>query len=135
MSFTLDLQRFRAKASGRMDLVVRKVVLDLLSRVVLITPVDTGRARAGWSVGVNSVPSGTLAETDKTGSRVINKAKSIIKQVTGGDVVWIVNGVSYVLYLERGSSSQAPAGMVAVTLRNYPGIVEKATSEAKRERP
>lgn len=118
-----------------MDLVVRKVSLDLHRSVVLKTPVDTGRARANWQAGVNIAPSGSLHQEDKTGSATIDTVKRILAAVKAGDVIWIVNNVEYITHLEKGSSKQAPAGMMRVTLRNYPGIVEKSVNGAKRERP
>lgn len=40
------------------DDAVRRAAGDLLHRLVSYTPVDTGRARAGWRVSVGSPPSG-----------------------------------------------------------------------------
>jgi hypothetical protein len=65
---------------------VRKFSLETLARIQLRTPVDTGRARAGWRL-----------ENLDTLTTVI------------------VNDVEYIVKLEYGSSQQAPEGMVIIT--------------------
>lgn len=79
------------------ETIVRRVAVDLHGRITLRTPVDTGRARAGWGLGeVPSVPG--------------------IQPITGHQPVYITNNVPYIVYLEQGSSQQAPIGMVRVSL-------------------
>ena len=65
---------------------VRKFSLETLARIQLRTPVDTGRARAGWR----------LENLDTL-------------------MTVIVNDVEYIVKLEYGSSQQAPEGMVILT--------------------
>ncbi len=67
------------------DAFVKSVAVDGLSMVQSRTPVDTGRARQGWSI-----------EKTRTG-------------------YLISNNVTYIVPLEYGHSSQAPAGMARVT--------------------
>ena len=98
--------------------------------MVLKTPVDTGRARSNWNAGVNNVDPSVSPARDVT---VLERAKAIISQLKGGDSYFITNNVDYIKYLEEGSSDQAPEGMVAITLRNYPGIVQQAAQDTKRE--
>jgi hypothetical protein len=52
-NFELDIQRFVDKANGNINLVVRKVALDLFTRVIMKSPVDTGRfgAIGRWRSG------------------------------------------------------------------------------------
>lgn len=42
-TFELDIARFVAKAKGDVTLVVRRVSLDIFSRVIMKTPVDSDR--------------------------------------------------------------------------------------------
>lgn len=115
---------------------VRKVSLEVLRRVVLKTPVDTGRARGSWQTTVNRPPieekevasytkqTGETVSgytrgkrgTDKTGSRVINQGLLVLTNYRLGQTVFISSNLSYIEALEHGHSKQAPAGMVAVTL-------------------
>ena len=115
-------------------LVVQQVALDVDKGVVLQTPVDTGRARGGWNVGINNVNLSDTGE-DKSGAKTIAENESTITRADHSDAIFISNNVDYIEELEKGSSDQAPQGMVAKTLRRFPQIVRKATNEAKREQP
>ena len=54
--FALQLAEFAKKAGGNADLVVKKVAIDLLARVVMRSPVDTGRFRSNWAVTIGARP-------------------------------------------------------------------------------
>jgi hypothetical protein len=82
----------------------KRIVLEVLRRVVLRTPVDTGRARGNWQIEVGSIPKG---ETGKLAKGEDAEAASI---------GWIANNLEYVVFLEDGSSGQAEAGMLEITL-------------------
>src|SRR3546814_4931116 len=107
-----------------MDLTVRYVSLELFRRVVLRSPVDSGRFRANWSVGIGRIPQGVVELDDKTGTATISKADAELAEVKAGDVIYLINNVPYGPRLENGWSKQAPAGVVAVTVRS-----EEHTSE------
>jgi hypothetical protein len=126
MSFELDLRHFQRKSNLRTATVVRKIALDVLVRVVKRTPVDTGRARANWQTTVGQMADGEVDSTDPTGGESIGKGATEIESWDPSKAaVFLTNNVPYIGYLESGSSQQAPAGMVAVTLSEYPGIVDK----------
>lgn len=117
-TFTLDVSNFVDKASKTADAEVRKICLDLVTGIVLKTPVDTGRARANWFTSVGS-PSGNVTNsTDPSGSSSISSALGPISKATG-NVLWITNNLPYIYRLEfEGWSKQAPAGMVRVTIND-----------------
>ena len=64
MSFALDLSKACEKAKGQTEMVARKVMLDLFSRVIMKSPVDTGRFRANWNVAIGSPDLSTTEATD-----------------------------------------------------------------------
>lgn len=123
-TFSLDLSRLIAKAQGQTELVVRKVMLDTFTRVVRRSPVDTGRFRANWVVGINSANTATSDATDKSGSSAISRITSEVQTAKVRDdvSVYCTNSLSYAHVLEYGrgngkpGSLQAPNGMVRVTL-------------------
>lgn len=125
-SFTLALEAFEKKANSRIDLVIRKIVMDLFSRVIMRTPVRTGRARANWTVGVNAKPAASSSDKVKDAGPVTqngmgpsatkDKMTLMINQVRSAKEYWLVNSVPYILRLEYGYSQQAPAGMVRVSI-------------------
>ena len=112
-AFTASLRR-NGKKLTEDDLVLfhKKVSLDALGRVVEKTPVDTGRARANWQVGIDNAPEGEVPiGTDPRGNGL-----AALTALRPNRVVYISNNVEYIVPLEEGSSNQAPNGMVAVTL-------------------
>jgi hypothetical protein len=127
-TFTLDISKFVDKANKTVDAEVRKICLDLLTGIVLKTPVDTGRARANWFTSIGSPSGNVTASTDPSGSSAISSGLSAISKATG-NVLWITNNLPYIYRLEFGTynngpktvggfSRQAPAGMVRVTIND-----------------
>lgn len=135
MSFELDIKKFKEKVKDRSKLVLQKTALEIHKGVVVSTPVDTGRARAGWDVGINNVTPGAAANMGKTIQEIVNAGELTIKQAEADDAIFVSNNVNYIEFLENGSSEQAPNGMVKKTLRRFPQFVRKSTQESKRERP
>lgn len=147
-SFSLDISAFARKAQGRMDLVVRKIALDLFRRIILRTPVGNpdlwespappgyvgGRARANWHVDIGRMSPRVLKSIDKTGEITTARATAALRNAKAGVSIFIINNLPYIIPLERGWSSQAPAGMVAVTIREYQAVVRRAAEQAKKER-
>lgn len=132
--FEIDITRFADKTMRRARAVVHKICLDLDRGLVLGTPVDTGRARGGWNIGINSV---NLQETieDRGGQITLRDNKRIIEMAQLGDRVFLSNNVAYIAYLDQGHSQQAPHGIVEVQTRRFPLITVRAVNEAKREHP
>ncbi len=137
-SFEIDIAKFVAKANGNVNLVIRKISLDIFSRVILKSPVDTGRFRGNWQVGIGSMPSGTLSVNDKDGSMAMGKVTAALLGQGGqfsaraGDVIYLVNNLAYAQALEYGHSKQAPNGMVRLTLTEFPQVVNKAAGEVRQ---
>lgn len=143
MSFSLDLKKFAEKAGDNSDKVVRKVVTDVGSRVVMRTPVGDpdywqsppppgyagGRARANWQYGEGSPKKTEIKAEDKTGAESISNISKSVPQKAGGKIHYISNNVPYIMALEsgKGSPRQAPNGMVGVTVSEFQGIIDKAT--------
>lgn len=128
-SFTLDIDRFVKKAKGNLDLVVRKVALDLFKRVIMKSPVDTGRFKGNWQVAIGAMPGGTLEVNDKDGTATISRVTAATLNLKAGDVINLVNNLPYARALEYGHSKQAPAGMVRLSVMEYGAVVSKAASE------
>jgi hypothetical protein len=82
-NFTLDIQRFVNKAKGNVDLVIRKVALDLFQTRHMKSPVDTGRFKGNWQVAINSIPPGTLDLTDKDGSDDFQGRRDHVRSESG----------------------------------------------------
>lgn len=117
-TFNFDVSKFVDKTSKTADAEVRKICLDLLTGIVLKTPVDTGRARGNWFTSIGSPTAKVTVSTDPSGSSTISSGLSAISKATG-NVLWITNNLPYIYRLEfEGWSKQAPAGMVRVTIND-----------------
>ena len=127
--FTASIARFVEKAKDNADLVLRKVALEMFTRVVIKTPVDTGRAKGAWQCSIGSIPSGMVNHLDKTGSETIARINVNVASANAGDVLYLVANLPYINNLEYGSSKQAPSGMVRLTILEWNRVVDKAASE------
>ncbi len=141
MSWKIDFTKINKKYAGRIDLLIQKSTFDLFSRVIMRSPVDTGRFRNNWQFGINQIPTGEVAGTDKG---VVNQvgigassAKSTVAgsigKVRGGDVVYLVNNLPYAERLEDNWSPQTHnAGIVGVSVAEFQGIVDKVGGELSK---
>ena len=122
-AFNRDLERFARKLSGD-DLlkVQKKLTLDVLSGVVLKTPVKSGRAKGSWQVSQGAPPTGDVDTLDKNGGSTIVRGVGNLAGLRPFSVTFVASNLVYILPLEEGSSTQAPNGMVGVTLEEIRSI-------------
>ncbi len=125
--FALDISKFVEKTKLDLKTVTRKIMLDVFVRVILRTPVDTGRARGNWQTTLGSPAAGEIDRKTKVGGGApASEAAAIVATFPGDGYVYLTNNVPYILPLEYGSSGQAPAGMVRITLAEYQRFVDEA---------
>lgn len=101
-------------------LALQKTAFEFLARVIKRTPVDKGRARAGWTSFLLAKGRPVDVGGTDTDPEAIRQGEllSFFEEDYGSRPFIILgNAVHYVVYLEFGSSGQAPAGMVRVTFR------------------
>lgn len=126
MSFALDISKLVNKYNGNVDKAVRTAGFELVSRVVMNTPVEEGTLRGNWQATVDAPATGTLDVKDKAGNATIQTAIPAIKKMTGR-VFWLSNNLPYARVVEyglyppgpkvtAGYSSKASAGMVRVSI-------------------
>lgn len=142
--FELQLAKFAEKAGANARTVVRKVSIDLLSAIVLRTPVGNpslwkskppagyvgGRLRANWSVSVGVSNFAVSTRIDKSGQPTIDRGSAVILSSDVQRGVYIMNSLPYVREVEyEGHSKQAPAGMVRITVTEFQAFVNKAVAE------
>lgn len=127
--------------------VMEKITVDLHGKIVLRTPVDTGRARASWNIHEGepdtSVPPEMEGKANAGGSSASREKKAAAIRVTGSGAVssapplisgtkpvYITSSLEYVQFLEEGSSQQAPAGMVQISLIEIETELEQLIARA-----
>lgn len=123
-TFSLDLARICKKHDANLHAVIRKIAFEAFKRVVLRTPVDTGRARANWGVRVGAPTTFTTEGLDKRGGKTLAAAMEGVNAWSTDGSIFLTNNLSYISGLEVGTSQQAPAGMVRVTLAEMKGWIE-----------
>lgn len=121
-AFEVDLEKFAKVLDIAPKVVVRRLASDLHSRITKRTPVDTGRARASWDVKNGSastfipaimIGKAAASATEGAGGKDVTGA---LAGITGLEPVYVTSALNYTQYLENGSSKQAPAGMVRISL-------------------
>lgn len=115
--FNDQLRTFaRTLAPAKVAALERKVALEGLRRLVLKTPVDTGRARGGWQVVIGRFPQGPTDRLDPTGEGTIQAGAGVIAAIRTPRRCVLSNNVEYIEKLEHGGSRQAPDGMLRRTV-------------------
>ena len=120
--FSVELDKVFDQLKNNTQNFKRTFALNILSRIVYRTPVDTGRARANWQVSnvspntnerkrfKKNQPNAVATDTVARGQKNIDKNKE-------GQSIWIANNLPYIQRLESGTwSKQAPQGMVAISI-------------------
>lgn len=113
------------KLRGRTALFQQALTLEAHRRVVMRTPVDTGRARGNWQVSIGLPARGVLGSRDRSGAATVSRGLGTIKRIDGTLDSWVVNNVVYIRALEYGHSKQAPNGMVRVTIEELRSISDR----------
>lgn len=134
--FTFDVTKWARKANGNVDAAIRKIAFDMGARIIMRTPVRTGRARANWMfatgspnitntkdvdpyrVPVNGQGLGRAAAKDRLSDGLASYSPRRDKSL------FLTNSLPYIGKLEYGHSQQAPAGMVRVTLTEFAQVVQ-----------
>lgn len=109
----------------QLKIIIRKIALEALQRVVVKTPVDTGRARMNWYVQIGGAGTQVTTSVDKDGNVAVSRGGQAIakyQEIDGFPKITIYNNLPYIGRLENGYSGQAPQGMVAVTVTELAAI-------------
>ena len=113
--FERALRRIGRSVQENASRAVRAAAVTVDQVAVVATPVDTGRARSNWLVGLDAAPSGTRDPIDTSGQAAIAEAQKAIAgfSVDRNSSIHVVNNLDYIQELDNGSSAQAPNGMSA----------------------
>ena len=124
--WTRDLTRGMERNAAEKTL--KGIAFEFTSRVMARNPVDKGRSRAAWTPFLKRInfPSGGLVRAG-AGAGPEFSPEAVRQGESEGSVnfdlngpkqsITITNAVPYIASLEFGSSDQAQAGMVRITMR------------------
>lgn len=117
--FDADLKKFANTINADFHKLLKKVIFDLFRKIVVKTPVDTGRARASWAVAKHAPGDFVQPKFEASigkGSATTTAMGNLPQIDDPYAVYFIFNNVPYIVRLENGHSKQAPVGMVQVAL-------------------
>lgn len=150
-TFEADIGKFAKLLELRVNIVLQRLALDMMGRIILRTPVDTGRARSSWDLSIGTpsewvpperegkgkkiVAGQTFTMSDNAGSSVDSKAFATAKDITATQPVFIVSNLDYIEALENGHSKQAPVGMVVISLAEVEAEIELLLEKAIADTP
>lgn len=139
--WSIPMDKLAAKVNQRVEEVVAGVTLELFSRVVMRTPVDTGRARANWVASHGAYAVREFVFTDSSGSSTLSRIQQVIEASPKYGTMYLANSLPYAAVLEYGLypnppkvdggktvggySRQAPNGMVRVSIEEVQGILRE----------
>lgn len=96
---------------------VREIGAIAMKELIDATPVKEGRARANWQASlVKPIARYKPDAKDPSGQTTLAKAMETIRLASWNKMLWLVNPAPYIARLNNGTSTQAPAGIVAVAL-------------------
>lgn len=90
-----------------------------------------GRFRGNWQFTIGIPASGELDRIDPSGAETLAALTAQVATLTAGQTAYIVNNLPYAKSLEFGHSTQAPAGMIRVTVARFQEIIQEAIRNNK----
>ena len=85
-----------------------------------------GRFRGNWMFSIGAPDSTTTEEVDPSGAKSTARIVAGALEFKAGDTCYITNSLGYAIPLEFGHSTQAPGGMVRITVARFQQIVLEA---------
>lgn len=133
MSFSKDLKTFAINFGDVEEKVFRGTSIAMTKSIVERTPVDTGRARGNWFPTLGT-PSTKVTESEDYPSddAIVGRAVQKLGSHKLGQSFYLTNNLPYIQKLENGSSTQAPVGMVEVTVNEFQREVGKQANKHRR---
>lgn len=137
-SFSLSLQAFVNQTGRNAETVLREATLAMLGGILETSPVDTGRFRGNWNVGIENpdrtvtdknYPGGTpAARGAAAAAEALTRGQAVLAGFVSGEQIWLSNNLPYSIELEYGHSKQAPSGIVRLAIREYKRYLERAAA-------
>lgn len=112
--FSIDLTRWgNSLEKEQAPQFIRKIALELLKKVTMKSPVDTGRFRANWMVGIGGADETT---TESTVNDAMMRGSIVLTAYRALKQIFITNNLPYAAALEHGHSQQAPLGVAEISV-------------------
>lgn len=107
-NYKTQLAATRRKLTGNLTAGFQDAAVYVASRLIVFTPVDTGRLRGGWSLRINQLPDADGVNLDKVGAKTLQAIRAAAKQLKIGDTAHIANLTPYGPFVDSGTVRMAP---------------------------
>ncbi|MCP4700448.1 MAG: HK97 gp10 family phage protein [Gammaproteobacteria bacterium] len=145
MPFADQVAKFSLNTKAGMDDIERGIIFKMASSLIDMSPVGDpdlwkgkpppgyvgGRFRGNWQIGIGEPATGTIDAVDASGGATKNKLAAAVEKITAGGVTYITNNLPYAIPLEYGHSTQAPSGMVRITIARFKAIAKQVIDANK----
>ncbi|MDB5612049.1 MAG: hypothetical protein JWP25_8949 [Bradyrhizobium sp.] len=133
-TFAATVDRWATQSKTRMTAIFRESAQRTVSLAQDRIPVDTGFARASVRASIESMPPIDPSAKKPAGGSFGYDPGEITLVIAGaelGQQLFIGWSAAYVIFLEQGSSKQAPSGFVRLSAMEWPQIVSEVVADAK----
>lgn len=135
MSFAAEISSFSKGTQRKLDRVRRGVTIELMSAVIMDTPVLDGRLRGNWQLTEGQPAQGELNIEDKSGApTVLKMIEGVEKTTPQTTAVYLTNNLPYGPRIEFDgwSHEKAPEGMVRRNVVRFNGLIEIENRKAQK---
>ncbi len=115
-AFAARMRQFAASIPGQSNRIKMMVFYEIGYRIVLNTPIDTGKARGNWYPSLGA-PDMSVSESARGSGVSIGRIQSFVKSSTNPGTVYLTNSLPYIDLLDGGWSGQAPQGFTNKSIR------------------
>lgn len=131
--FSATVSAWVKETQARTEAVFKESAQEVLQLANDGVPVDTGFARASFTVALNSDPVTADRPNPGTGSFAYDPAVATlaIADAKLGDTITGSWGANYIRFLEYGTSKMAPRRFVALAVQQWQRIVQDVSARAQ----
>lgn len=134
-AFKRNFAALLRQVGDRAETVVRATALGLGESMREKSPVDTGRFKNNWVSSIGAVDQSADAPPSSGGGASRVSLQSALAAWKPGQTIYITNSLPYAYRLEYDAwSSQAPAGMVRVTVAEFAQTFGRAVRQARESK-
>lgn len=112
-----DIENLSKRTMAKIQKIMKTAAMELFKSVIMMTPVDTGRAKGNWQCTMTRPADGIIEEI-RNESETIKAMMDVVIKSSIQKGIFLTNNLDYIQKLEYGGSRrQAPQGMVRVSLK------------------
>ena len=138
MSLASDMRRASARFKADADRKMRGTCMELSNRIVKRTPVGNpdlwqspppagyigGTLRNAWRASVGAPSNDVGTRPDEGANEATASLGVAVSGLQSGETFYLTNNMPYAKRVEDGWSTQAPAGMVGITIAEAKRVAE-----------